>query len=69
MKRREAKFVHASPRLSPDQIEATPRVRETRVRPVGKRVLPNINTCSLPHAYGRVPEITPPTPLGTGERR
>lgn len=35
----------------------------------GKRVLPNINTCSLPHAYGRVPEITPPTPLGTGERR
>ncbi|TIY09768.1 MAG: LLM class flavin-dependent oxidoreductase, partial [Mesorhizobium sp.] len=35
----------------------------------GKRVLPNIRTCSLPHAYGRVPEITPATPLGTGERR
>ncbi|TIM69120.1 MAG: alkanesulfonate monooxygenase, partial [Mesorhizobium sp.] len=35
----------------------------------GKRVLPNINTCSLPHVYGRVPDITPPTPLGTGERR
>ena len=28
MKRREAKFVHASPRLSPDQINAAPRVRE-----------------------------------------
>jgi len=40
MKRRETKFVHASPRLSPDQIEATPPVRETRARPVGRRVLP-----------------------------
>ena len=32
MKRREAKFVHASPRLSPDQIKAAPHLRETRAR-------------------------------------
>ena len=35
----------------------------------GKRVLPNLKTVSLPHAYGRIPATTPPTPLGTGERR
>ena len=35
----------------------------------GKRVLPHLKTCSLPHVYGRVPAETPPTPLGTGERR
>jgi len=35
----------------------------------GTRVLPQLNTCSLPHVYGRVPDITPPTPLGNGERR
>jgi len=35
----------------------------------GRLVMPHLNTCSLPHAYGRVPETTPPTPLGTGERR
>ncbi|NNF24992.1 MAG: LLM class flavin-dependent oxidoreductase [Rhodobacteraceae bacterium] len=35
----------------------------------GTRVLPNIKTCSLPEAYGRVPATTPPTPLGDGERR
>ncbi|MDO6732032.1 LLM class flavin-dependent oxidoreductase [Marinovum sp. 2_MG-2023] len=38
-------------------------------RHFGARVLPNLNTCSLPHAYGRVPDTTPATPLGTGERR
>ena len=38
MKRREAKFVHASPRLSPDQIKAAPRLREDRARPIGKGV-------------------------------
>ena len=32
MKRREAKFVHASPRLAPDQIKAAPHVRETPTR-------------------------------------
>ncbi|UWR21881.1 LLM class flavin-dependent oxidoreductase [Sulfitobacter sp. S190] len=36
---------------------------------VGKLVLPELKTCSLPHAYGRVPASTPATPLGTGERR
>ncbi|MEO1640487.1 MAG: LLM class flavin-dependent oxidoreductase [Pseudomonadota bacterium] len=35
----------------------------------GKRVMPNLKTCSLPHAYGRVPVETPATPLGTGPRR
>jgi len=35
----------------------------------GKRVMPNLKTCSLPHAYGRVPAETPATPLGTGPRR
>ena len=35
----------------------------------GSRVLPQMNTCSLPHAYGRVPASTPETPLGIGERR
>ncbi|MEO1405786.1 MAG: LLM class flavin-dependent oxidoreductase, partial [Pseudomonadota bacterium] len=34
----------------------------------GARVLPELKTCSLPHAYGRVPDSTPPTPLGTGVR-
>jgi hypothetical protein len=36
MKRREAKFVHASPRMSPDQIAAAPRLREDRPRTTGK---------------------------------
>jgi alkanesulfonate monooxygenase len=35
----------------------------------GSRVLPNLKTCSLPHAYGRVPAETPATPLGLGDRR
>ncbi len=35
----------------------------------GEKVLPHLKTCSLPHEYGRVPETTPPTPLGAGERR
>ncbi len=35
----------------------------------GARVMPELKTCSLPHAYGRVPDETPATPLGTGERR
>jgi len=36
---------------------------------VGKLVLPELKTCSLPHEYGRVPASTPATPLGIGERR
>lgn len=35
---------------------------------VGEKLLPLLKTCSLPHAYGRVPNETPATPLGTGER-
>ena len=35
----------------------------------GQRVLPQLETCSLPHAYGRVPSSTPATPLGVGERK
>ena len=34
----------------------------------GSRVMPELNTVSLPHAYGRVPATTPATPLGTGPR-
>lgn len=34
----------------------------------GARVLPKMKTCSLPHAYGRVPSSTPATPLGNGVR-
>jgi len=34
----------------------------------GKLVMPELKTCSLPHAYGRVPADTPATPLGTGPR-
>ena len=37
-------------------------------RHFGQRVLPELKTCSLPHAYGRVPEAAPSTPLGVGER-
>ena len=35
---------------------------------IGKLVLPEVKTCSLPHEYGRVPASTPATPLGVGER-
>ena len=35
----------------------------------GTKVLPQMKTCSLPHVRGRVPETTPNTPLGLGERR
>ncbi|MDU8909834.1 LLM class flavin-dependent oxidoreductase [Aestuariicoccus sp. MJ-SS9] len=38
-------------------------------RHFGARVLPQLKTCSLPQAYGRVPAETPKTPLGAGERR
>ena len=34
----------------------------------GRLVMPHLNTCSLPKVYGRVPESTPATPLGVGER-
>jgi alkanesulfonate monooxygenase len=35
----------------------------------GRRILPELETCSLPNAYGRVPNETPMTPLGAGERK
>tara|TARA_R110000751_G_scaffold71441_10_gene144902 strand:- start:22783 stop:23961 length:1179 start_codon:yes stop_codon:yes gene_type:complete len=35
----------------------------------GKRVLPQLETCSLPQIQGRIPDTTPPTPLGNGTRR
>jgi alkanesulfonate monooxygenase len=35
----------------------------------GTRVLPELKTVSLPEAYGRVPDGTPATPLGTGDRK
>jgi len=35
----------------------------------GQKVLPQMKTCSLPQAYGRVPASTPATPLGNGVRR
>ncbi|MFW2589147.1 LLM class flavin-dependent oxidoreductase [Sagittula sp. SSi028] len=35
----------------------------------GTRVMPHLNTCSLPKVYGRVPSETPKTPLGAGDRR
>lgn len=37
-------------------------------RHFGRLVMPELKTCSLPQEYGRVPETTPATPLGTGER-
>ena len=35
----------------------------------GSKVLPHLNNCSLPEAYGRVPATAPATPLANGERR
>ena len=35
----------------------------------GTKVLPQLTTVSLAHAYGRVPPATPETPLGVGVRR
>ncbi|WBU57853.1 LLM class flavin-dependent oxidoreductase [Paracoccus sediminicola] len=35
----------------------------------GRLVMPHLETCSLPHEYGRVPATPPATPLAAGERR
>lgn len=35
----------------------------------GRLVMPHLKTCSLPHAYGRVPTCPPATPLAAGVRR
>ena len=37
-------------------------------RKFGELVLPHIKTCALAEVYGRVPPMTPETPLGAGER-
>jgi alkanesulfonate monooxygenase len=42
---------------------------EEEAKHFGARVMPNLKTCSLPEAYGRVPAETPATPLGNGVRR
>ena len=44
-----------------------PHLDECRI--FGEKVLPELKTCSLPHAYGRVPSETPNTPLGEGDRK
>jgi alkanesulfonate monooxygenase len=36
---------------------------------IRRLVMPQLKTCSLPVAYGRVPAQVPATPLGAGERR
>ncbi|MGY9046680.1 alkanesulfonate monooxygenase [Puniceibacterium antarcticum] len=48
-------------------LSGYPHIEECRH--FGSRVLPQMKTCSLPQAYGRVPATTPLTPLGAGERR
>ncbi len=35
----------------------------------GRLLLPHLQTCSLPHEYGRVPATAPATPLAAGVRR
>lgn len=35
----------------------------------GTKVLPQLDTCSLPDVYGRIPASMPQTPLGNGVRR
>ncbi|KNG94135.1 LLM class flavin-dependent oxidoreductase [Pseudaestuariivita atlantica] len=48
-------------------LSGYPHIDEARH--FGSRVLPQMKTCSLPQAYGRVPESAPDTPLAAGERR
>ena len=43
-----------------------PHLQECEI--FGTKVLPQLKTCSLPEVYGRVPQSTPLTPLGTGVR-
>jgi alkanesulfonate monooxygenase len=44
-----------------------PHLQECEI--FGTKVLPQLKTLSLPHAYGRVPAQVPATPLGVGVRR
>ena len=43
-----------------------PHIDECKI--FGEKVMPHLNTCSLPDVYGRVPSRTPNTPLAAGER-
>ena len=52
MKRREAAFVDASPRLAPDQIKAAPHVRETRARRTA-RIAPQTEPIAAPEPARR----------------
>ncbi len=47
-------------------LSGYPHLDECRI--FGEKVLPELETCSLPHAYERVPDATPATPLGVGRR-
>ena len=44
-----------------------PHLQECEI--FGTKVLPHLKTCSMPQVYGRVPSLTPATPLGNGLRR
>jgi alkanesulfonate monooxygenase len=44
-----------------------PHIEEAKY--FGKLVMPHLETCSLPHTYGRAPAATPLTPLAAGVRR
>jgi alkanesulfonate monooxygenase len=44
-----------------------PHLQECEI--FGTKVLPHLKTVSLAHEYGRVPALTPTTPLGVGVRR
>ena len=44
-----------------------PHMQECEI--FGTKVLPHLKTCSLAQEYGRVPNQTPATPLGVGDRR
>ncbi len=48
-------------------LSGYPHIDEARH--FGSKVLPQMKTCSLPQAYGRVPAAPPATPLAAGERR
>jgi len=48
-------------------LSGYPHIDEARH--FGSKVLPQMRTCSLPEAYGRVPVTPPATPLAAGERR
>jgi alkanesulfonate monooxygenase len=44
-----------------------PHLEECKI--FGEKVMPHLETCSLPQEYGRVPRETPMTPLGAGKRK